>query len=133
MNTKEQHIIIDAAETRFQKQSVAKEAILWWEKKRWLYNVLTISGMMFLIYDFWDYPMRGIIGERQIILEAFIIVIGVNVFYALGWILELAVQYFFKAKGLHPIARWSLFVLGTISTFFMLSIFYGLKFDVLFA
>ncbi|NOQ71746.1 MAG: hypothetical protein GQ574_07090 [Crocinitomix sp.] len=131
MNSKEQHKNTD--KTVDQNQSVVKDAILWWEKKRWIYNLLIIAVTSLVVYDFWEFPMRGIIGGNQIVFEAFLIVLGANLFYALGWGLELTAHYILSSKCLHPIARWSLFILGTLATFFMIAMYFTLRLDVIFA
>ncbi|EPR71719.1 hypothetical protein ADIWIN_3166 [Winogradskyella psychrotolerans RS-3] len=55
-----------------------KEMILWWEKRRLIFNVLIIGLSVFSIYSYWDYPMRSIIGSNQIIRNAIIFIFGAN-------------------------------------------------------
>lgn len=107
--------------------------ILWWEKKRLIYNVIAIAAILFSLYSFWDYPMRGIIGEGQIIINSVLILIFVNVLYTAGWGLEVGSHYFFETKGMNPMLRWLLFIIGTTITVFALNFYFALEFDVLFA
>ncbi|MBU2927290.1 hypothetical protein [Winogradskyella psychrotolerans] len=115
------------------KHSVAKDIILWWEKKRPIYNALIMTLSIFLIYSFWDYPMRKIIGGTQIILETLIFIFGANVCYSFSWILGIGNHYVFKAKSTSQTFKWILFILGTILSLIWTNFHFVLKFDVLFA
>lgn len=133
MKQEEQQNIIDAHKTNTPEKSIVKEMILWWEKKRLIYNVLIIGLSIFLMYDFWDYPMRSIIGTRQIVWNTIVFVLGANLFYTSGWGLGVISHYLFKTNGLNNTGRWILFVLGTLFSLVWTIIYFVVEFDVLFA
>ncbi len=115
------------------KQSVVKEMILWWEKRRLLYNAFLIIPATLLIIHFWNYPMRTIIGGDHIILDVVLLIFGANVFYTLGWGFGVVNYYLFKSSGLSDWIRWSFFVLGTLFSLLWTTFYIVIKFDVLFA
>ncbi len=110
-----------------------KEIIIWWEKKRILYNLILISLAIFLIYDFWDYPMRTIIGGDYIILKAIGFIVFANLAYVASWGIELISTRVFYTPPMPPAVRWVFFILGTLFALFGLSFFLALVFDVMFA
>lgn len=125
--------IIDASSTKKSEASIVKDMIVWWEKKRLIYNILIIGLSLFLMIDFWDHPMRSIIGTRQIVWNAFVFIFGANLFYTLGWGLGVVSHYIFKTKGLNNTSRWILFVLGTLFSIVWTVFYFVVEFDVVFA
>jgi len=119
--------------TEASKHSVVKAIIIWWKKRRLIFNALIIALSVFLIYSFWDYPMRKIIGGNQIILEAFIFIFGANLCYTFGWIFGIANHYVFKTKHTSNTMKWILFSLGTILSLIWTNFHFVFKFDILFA
>lgn len=113
--------------------SPIKEMILWWEKRRIIYNILIVGLSIFLIYNFWDYPMRMIIGGNKIILDGVILTLVLNAFYTLAWIFGALSHVLFKTGGSINALRWVLFILGTLFSLIMINFFYVFAFDVLFA
>ncbi|MDX2360861.1 MAG: hypothetical protein QNK23_08650 [Crocinitomicaceae bacterium] len=133
MKKEEPHNVIGAPNTPAPEQSIVKEMIVWWEKKRLIYNIFIIGLSVFLMYDFWDYPMRSIKGSGQIIMNAILFVFTANVFYTLGWGLGVVSHYLFKSKGLNNTGRWILFILGTLFSLVWTNLNFVFEFDVLFA
>ena len=125
--------IIDTPETKTPKTSLVKEMIIWWEKKRLIYNALIIGLSVFFIYNFWDYPLRLKIGTSEIIWDTLVFVIVANLFYTSSWGLGIISHYVFKTKGLNNVGKWVLFVLGTLFSLVWTSIYFIFLFDVLFA
>lgn len=115
------------------EQSIVKEMILWWEKRRVIYNVLILGLSALLLYDFWDYPWRKIVGGQIIILDAIQFIVILNVFYTSSWGLGVVSHYLFKTKGLNSRGRWILFVLGTLASIVITDFYFVFAFDVLFA
>lgn len=108
--------------------------ILWWEKRRLIYNVLIIAIFIYCMYSYWNYPMKTIIGEQQNIINAIVFVFGVNLFYTLSWISRMLYYYYHDKKYISSTTkRWVLFILGTPFSLLWTSLNFSLEFDVLFA
>lgn len=133
MKQDKNHSTIETPERVINKEISKKEMILWWEKRRLIYNVFLIGFSALLIYNFWDYPMRTIIGSEQIISNAIVFVFGANLFYSLGWGLEILRHNLYKANGLNKNKRWTLFTLGTFFSLIWTNQYFVIEFDVLFA
>jgi hypothetical protein len=116
------------------KHSSVKEMIIWWERKRLIYNILILGLSIFSMYSYWDYPMRHIKGSQQIILNSTVFIIVANLFYTLSWISG-AFVYYATNKTLisDRKKRWILFILGTIFSLFWTNLNFVIEFDVLFA
>lgn len=133
MENKNSKEIIDSPEKRELETNVDfKEMILWWEKRRLIYNALIIGLSTYLIYDFWDYPMRAMKGGAEIIINSIIFIFGANLFYTLGWGIGVIGIRFFKSKGLTNTGRWIVFIIGTIFSLVWTNFHFVMEFDVLF-
>ena len=108
--------------------------ILWWEKRRLVYNILIIGLSVFSLYSYWDYPMRKIIGNEQVIINTIVFIFGANLFYTLSWGLGI-INYHITGKTYisSKKRRWILFILGTIFSLIWTSLNFTIEFDVLFA
>jgi hypothetical protein len=133
LKTEKHHNIIDAPKQNTSEISVVKEMIIWWEKRRIIYNIIIIGLSAFLMYDFWDYPWRKIVGGVTIILEAIVFIFIANAFYTLSWGFGVLRHNLFKTKGLHKTGRWILFILGTGISIVITNMYFVIAFDVLFA
>lgn len=133
VNPEEKFISIDAPESSLTEKDNLKKHIRWWEKKRVLFNLIIVGFSVFLMHEFWNYPMRAITGGSQIIFHAILFVIFANIAYTAGWIAELMVSYLFDWDGIGNFGRWVLFALGTLFTLVVADLFFVLEFDVLFA
>lgn len=133
MTPQEKHIPFDAPKSSLSEKDNFKKHILWWEKKRILFNIIVVGFSVFLMYKFWNYPMRLIIGGPQIIFHAILVVIFLNVCYTAGWITELILAYLFDWNGIGKFGKWVFFILGTLLSLFAADVFFALEFDVLFA
>ena len=129
----EQKDIIDSPDSVSPETSEVKEMIQWWEKRRVIYNIIIIGLSVFLIYDFWDYPWRRIVGGHIIIFDAFKFIFIANAFYTLSWGVGALAYYTFKYTGLSNIGRWILFSLGTFFSIILTDLYFVFEFDVLFA
>ena len=124
---------IDQTDASSDSQNTYRKIILWWEKKRWLYNLIICSWIVFINIENWDYPMREILGTKIILLENFYLLIACNIAYTAGWGLELFFYYFLSKQTFHVIFKWVLFVLGTLFSLFIILFYLGFLYDVLFA
>lgn len=86
----------------------AIEAFSWWEQKRLIYNlIIGLEGLTLLLIFSFPFVEK---------LISTIIVYGLiaNVFYSIGFLLEMANIYYLKSKLNPEYLRWPLFVLGTL-------------------
>lgn len=125
-------MLIDS-DDKYEELSVVKEMIQWWEKKRLIYNLIIVSLSIFLIYSFWDYPARKIIGGFTLIVEGFVFIIMANVFYCLSWALGVAGHYAYKRRGSTIAGRWFYFIIGMLFSILATNLYFAMQFDVLFA
>ncbi|NQY31062.1 MAG: hypothetical protein HRT69_16545 [Flavobacteriaceae bacterium] len=133
MKQDENHNTIETPKTAFTDPSPVKEIILWWEKRRVIYNVLIVGLSIFSIYSYWDYPMRTIKGGDQIIIDAIVFIFGANLLYTMGWGFDILMPCLFKEKGLTNKSKWFLFILGTLFSLAWTNSYFLIEFDVLFA
>jgi len=100
-----------------------KEMIVWWEKKRIIYNVLIIGFSAFCLYTYWSYPTLKMIGGQQAILNTLVFIFGANVCYTVSWGSGI-INYFFISKNYvsSKRRRWTFFILGTF--FFIILVKY---------
>lgn len=90
-----------------------REIIIWWEKKRLIYNIayLPFLGLWFYISKYHVTCYAGTLNTPLVI----IIIIGLNVCYTSGWLFEIIVRYSivnFTFKSFAPF----LFLIGTLGT-----------------
>jgi hypothetical protein len=111
-----------------------KEMIVWWERKRLIYNVLITAFSIFCLYSFWDYPMRKIIGDQQVIINTIAFIFGANLLYTFSWVSGV-INYFFLNKNYisSKRRRWTFFTIGTVFSLFLLQMHFVIEFDILFA
>lgn len=92
-----------------------KQSIHFWESKRMLYNLITISGGGCVIF------LRGFIPNGISSYCHFSILFywlfGANIIYTFGWVLEMLLNYYFKIKFWGTKIRLTLFILGSIFSF----------------
>jgi hypothetical protein len=82
-------------------------AFAWWEKKRVIYNmIMLITGLIIMLY-FGDFDLLSLIG---IILYGLI----ANIFYCLGFFIELAARHYFKSEKDFKQTRELIFWAGLI-------------------
>lgn len=86
------------------------EAFRWWEKKRWIYNLMVaISCLIF------SFPPISSFGLLEILSLLFYVLI-VNICYSLGFLLEVADAYYWNGKMRFADFRMVFFILGTIGS-----------------
>ncbi len=115
---------IDEGEVLNEKTGSAVLVLIkWWERKRITYNLLVgISGAAVFLLPIFAEDLRIFI---PLGIMAAIYAFFANVFYTLGWILEvLLVVYFKKINGIGQY-KYILFLIGTIFSM-LLSLFLAL-------
>ncbi len=83
-------------------------AFAWWEKKRIIYNVVVgAAGIYFLFSGGWDLNIIEFIGA---------IIYGIisNLFFCLGFLIEIGVKHYFKSEKDFSKKRELLFWLGLL-------------------
>ena len=84
-------------------------AFVWWEKRRLFYNIyVTLAGVFGLVLSFFPMSFLDFVGIVMWMIVA-------NVFYCLGFLVELFVKHYFKStKAFDNRTRQTLFWLGCI-------------------
>lgn len=94
------------------KKEAIWEGIEWWENNRLLYNILLIALEVFLMTTYWVGTKRFGIGNS--IVQSLLYTIAANVFFSMGWGLEVWVRYHFNGYYIGKKARPIFLVLGII-------------------
>ena len=89
-----------------------KTALDWWEKKRLKYNLILISFTILMILLRSEVP-NGIRSYQDYII-VFFWIFGANIFYTIGWALEVLLNYYFKFNFFKTNTRRAFFILGSI-------------------
>lgn len=105
-----------------QKEDDYKSIIKWWERKRFIYNLVIIFVQVIIALDYWNGVMRWGISD-VLIGSAFFLLIA-NGFYTFGWAMEFLINHYFSRFKLKPIHRWLIFILGLAFSIFVTSIVY---------
>lgn len=107
--------LLDIGEEKSTDSSILTN-VRWWERMRIVYNIIII-GIIATSFFFvrsgysYGYSYRRVT-ERIIVLGIYLVI--VNLFYCLGWGLDLLLRHYFKTKGFGKGLNISLFVLGTL-------------------
>jgi len=81
----------------------------WWEKRRIAYNVIVgICGLIVLIF-FLNVPL-----DPALIIDAILYGVIVNLFYTLGFLIEVVSRYYFKSDRDFSKSRKGLFWTGLV-------------------
>ena len=131
MSSSEENSLIDLPEAK-PKQSPVKEMILWWERKRWIYNLVLVLAIGSQLFQFSDNPVRAIVERGHILPMTVAFIVAANLFYTLGWGFGALFYYLFKLKGLTNGFRWAVFVVGILFSLLVTSFFLMLILDPFF-
>jgi len=123
---------IDQPENMEHAHDNYRNMIRWWEKKRWWYNLIMLAWICFFNYNYWNYPLRSILGTEVVLLENFYLLITCNICYTAGWGLEVLLHYFLKTGVFHGVFRWTLLILGIMFSLLMTLVYIELLLDVFF-
>ena len=85
-------------------------AITWWERKRLVYNIITLFGALLVIFGRGEVP-NGISSYKDFVI-VFYWLFGANVFYTFGWGFEAILNYYFKTPFFGKTTRTLCFFLG---------------------
>nr|WP_321225515.1 hypothetical protein [uncultured Psychroserpens sp.] len=96
-------------------------AIKWWERKRLIYNIITLIGGLLVIFIRGDVP-NGISPYSDFTIILFWL-FGANIFYTCGWAFEALLNYYFKTSFFGNNIRNALFVLGAVFSFMWMFFF----------
>jgi hypothetical protein len=90
-------------------------AIKWWERKRIIYNIITILGGFLGILFRSEVP--NVLRSYNPIFELAFLLFGANVFYTCAWGSEFLLNYYFKLRFWEDRIRLILFILGCFFSF----------------
>lgn len=114
------------------EQSIHLKMVDWWEKKRYLYNIILIVFLILILTS-----LRGYYGfmlsVQAAIIQAIGFVIFGNIFYTIGWAGGILRHYYYSSYPLSYTGRWVLFVLGCLFSIVMIYFHYIFATDVIFA
>lgn len=110
---------MDSTENKVESSNNISNAIKWWERKRLMYTLITLSGGLLVLLIRSGVP-NGV-GPISPIGELIFWIVVANIFYTCGWGFEVLFNYYFKFNFGNPI-RLSLFIVGTVFSF--ISMFY---------
>lgn len=88
------------------------DAVAWWEKKRLLYNGSLFAVELLAMIIYWDGTMA--LGIGPAIFFTILYNMVANMFYTIGWAVEILFLYYFKIKSLGTGIRLVLYLVGFI-------------------
>ncbi|NVK63309.1 MAG: hypothetical protein HWE22_01930 [Flavobacteriales bacterium] len=106
--------------------------VQWWEKKRYLYNIILVVFIVFTLFSLSDY-LGFILSLPEAIIQGIGFVIFGNIFYTFGWATGVLRHYYSSGDSLSNTSRWTLFTLGCLFSFVVIHFHYILALDVIFA
>ena len=114
------------------ERTTPMKMVEWWEKKRYLYNIILIVFLIFTLISLTDHYglMLSIFGA---VIQAIGFVIFGNIFYTIGWAGGVLRHYYSSGDPLSNSSRWILFVLGCLFSMLVIHLNYIFATDVLFA
>ncbi len=93
------------------------EPVKWWEDRRLIYNLFLFGIEIYLMVRYSENTRRY--GWGSAIVETLVANIIANVFYSLGWGLEIFLNYYFKKTRFSHSLRLLLFILGLLFSVFL--------------
>lgn len=107
-------IILDDFESHSQEDDKLINSVRWWEGKRILYNIVLACTELFIMVNYYRETINY--GIENAIIETIAVNLIANIFFCLGWGLEIMLYYYLKAYTLSNTSRWVLFLLGILFT-----------------
>lgn len=95
-----------------QKKEVIFNALQWWEARRLGYNIVLIACEIFLILYFWKGTL--LYGIENAFLGSVLYTIAANVFFSVGWGIEILALYYFGENRFLRKFRIPFFILGVL-------------------
>lgn len=105
--------LLDSTDEQSTDSSILSN-VRWWERMRIWYNVI-IVGMLVTSFFFVRYGSSynyWRVTERVIVLAIYLVI--ANLFYCLGWGLDLLFRHYFKIRGFGKGLNIGLFSVGTL-------------------
>lgn len=99
-------------------------AVRWWERRRFLYNALLILVEAFISLSHFENLKSFGIGSG--IFQTIIANLIANVFYSLGWGVEVFAIYYFERIRFNETSRRILYVLGLLFSLLLAWIAYDM-------
>jgi len=106
--------------TSVETESDYKLIIRWWERKRFIYNLVIIFVQVIIALDYWNGVMRW--GISDVLIGSALFLLIANGFYTFGWALEFLIQHYFSGFKLKTIHRLLIYILGLLFSVFVTGI-----------
>lgn len=103
--------ILDIENIR-REEPIIMEIVNWWEKKRLIYNIIIIVLELIMLSMYWE--IVEAYSTAHAILGSIVYTIGANVFFSIGWGIEILSLYYFKTTDFLEKTRVLFLVLGII-------------------
>ena len=105
--------ILDLTEEKSTDSSILA-TVRWWERMRILYNIIIvgiiITSFFFVHYGFDFSSIR--FQERLFVMGIYLVI--ANLFYCLGWGLDILFRHYFKIGGFNKAINITFFTVGTL-------------------
>ncbi|MES2799667.1 MAG: hypothetical protein V4638_06600 [Bacteroidota bacterium] len=94
---------------------VSIDIVKWWERKRWVFNVVLIVSFVFFTYLVSQFEMKDYVFKN--LKAAFLIelVLG-NIIYCFSWLIELMVNFYADKVRFSDNLKWAVFAMGLLIT-----------------
>ena len=97
-----------------------EESVRLWEKKRLLYNLITLFGGLLGFFLRSDVP-NGLSHNEFYQIHPYlflgVMLLGANIFYCCGWGLEVLLNHYFKFHSFSKRLRMFLYTIGSLFSF----------------
>lgn len=100
-----------------ESESDYKLIIRWWERKRFIYNLVIIFVQVIIALDYWNGVLRW--GISDVLIGSAFFLLLANGFYTFGWAMEFLINHYFSRFKLKPIHRWLILILGFLFSIFL--------------
>ena len=110
MSSKED--LLDEIELSKNKLDELFSSVRWWEKKRILFNIIVIGTQLFVMLVMLN--ETTLFGIPSAIINSLFYLLAANLFYCLGWGLEILSSHYLPGRELSKDRRSALFVLGLV-------------------
>ena len=97
-------------------------SVKWWEGRRFLYNLIIIFCEIIMMFLFWKSTQKFGIGKS--IFWSVLYTIAANVFFSMGWGIEILVEYYFKESQWIEKYRDAFLVMGILFSIFITIVLY---------
>lgn len=98
------------------------DCVDWWEQKRWNYNLIVIGVEIVMMVYFWKGTLA--FGIMVSFFWSLAYTFVANIFFSMGWFLEVFMGYYFKHSLIMKSLRGQLYFLGIVFSILLTYILY---------